>query len=159
MTTTVESADHSPRAARASLPEFLANREAFAVFVATWEAGHLPVSDWTHAAHVAVGACYIVRDGALALDRLREGIKRHNNAAALRGSPPRTGYHETLTRFWCERLSESSGSKSDPYLAAAAAVERFGEARELHRTYYSFDVVRSSEARAAWVPPDLVGPC
>jgi hypothetical protein len=35
---------------------FLATREAFTKFVAHWEAGTLPKTEWSHPAHIAVGA-------------------------------------------------------------------------------------------------------
>jgi hypothetical protein len=39
------------------------------------------------------------------------------------------------------------------------AVARFGPERDLYRGYYSFDVVRSREARARWIPPDRIVSC
>jgi len=33
-----------------------------------------------------------------------------------------------------------------------------GQARDLHRLYYSFDVVRDPVARVSYVPADLEGP-
>ena len=36
-----------------------------------------------------------------------------------------------------------------------ALVDEFGSRRDLFREYYSFDVVKSREARAGWVEPDL----
>jgi len=47
---------------------------------------------------------------------------------------------------------------ADPWQAAVKAVHKFGEDRDLHHLYYSFDVVRSAEARRAGIPPDLDGP-
>lgn len=47
---------------------FLETREAFNAFVAAWESGELPKAQWTHAAHVAMGAGYVARYGPGAVD-------------------------------------------------------------------------------------------
>ena len=137
---------------------FLDSRESFDAFVKAWEAGQLPRAAWTHEAHLAVGACYVVRHGSSAVDELRRGIKRHNAAV---GTPDTatSGYHETLTCFWTGVVSRLVKGISDPWLAARRAVETVGQARDLHRLYYTFDVVRDEKARASYVPPDLEGPC
>jgi hypothetical protein len=138
-------------------PPFLESRDSFDAFMTAWETGRLPKASWTHAAHVAVGACYGIRYGARAIDELRVGIKRHNASVGTLDTPT-SGYHETLTRLWSGVISRCVAGISDPYLAARHAVEKFGEQRDLYRQYYSFDVVNDTAARANWVPPDLVGP-
>jgi hypothetical protein len=125
---------------------FLESREAFTRFVDAWETGQLPKRSWTHAAHVAVGACYAVRYGSGALDRIRAGIIRYNTAVGTANTDS-SGYHETLTRFWTAILAASSAGITDEWQAARDAVHRFGEARNLHTKYYSVDIVRSTEAR------------
>lgn len=137
--------------------DFLDSREAFREFVAAWETGVLPKASWTHAAHVAVAACYAVRYGGEAFERTRNGIIRYNESTGTANSDT-SGYHETLTRLWASVIARFVAGSADPWKAAMAAVRRFGEDRDLHRLYYSFDVVRSTEARRAWVPPDLAGP-
>jgi hypothetical protein len=137
--------------------EFLSTAEAFDAFVAAWEAGALPKAQWTHAAHVAVGACYSVRYPDSALERMRNGILRHNAAVGTPNNDT-SGYHETLTRLWLTVLERAVAGFRDHWEAARFAVEHFGEERDLYRLYYSFDVVRSVEARREWVPPDLSGP-
>lgn len=133
---------------------WLASPEAFRAFVAAWESGTLPKHEWSHAAHVAVGACYALRHGAAALDRTREGIRRYN-AAVGTANTDSSGYHETLTRFWAEVLAAEVAGQSDEWRAATQAVARYGEDRDLHGLYYGFDVVRSVAARRDWVEPDL----
>ncbi len=83
---------------------FLATPAAFAAFIAAWEGGTLPHTDWTHAAHVAVAACYAVRHGAAALYWTRAGIARYNTAVGTPNTDT-SGYHETLTRFWAEAVA------------------------------------------------------
>jgi len=137
--------------------DFLASRAAFCEFVESWEALTLPKSRWMHAAHVAIAACYAVRYSTAAFERTKLGIIRYNEATATENSAT-SGYHETLTRLWAEVLGRFVRGIADPWTAACAAVEKFGEDRDLHHLYYSFDVVRSTEARRTWIPPDLAGP-
>ena len=133
--------------------DFAATRDGFEAFVHAWELGKLPKSHWSHAAHVAIGACYGVRHGIQALDRIREGILRYN-AAAGTANTDTSGYHETLTRFWAEVLAKETRHFSDEWLAARHALAKYGEDRYLHSLYYSFDLLQSVEARRVWIPPD-----
>ena len=134
--------------------DFLASPASLEAFLAAWEAGVLPKTQWTHAAHVAVGACYTVRFGVSAFEHTRTGIRRYNEAVGTVNGPD-SGYHETLTRFWSLILAGALNEVTDPWAAACKAVDLFGEERSLHTRYYSYDVVRSAHARQTWVPPDL----
>jgi len=134
--------------------DFLTSPAFLEQFLDSWEAGTLPKPQWTHAAHVAVGACYTVRFGASALEHTRAGIRRYNEAVGTVNGPD-SGYHETLTRFWSLVLAKALVGVDDPWSTACKAVALFGEERSLHTSYYSFDVVRSTHARQTWVPPDL----
>ena len=79
---------------------FLLSAAALDDFLAAWEAGTLPHSQWTHAAHVAVAACYAFDlTPADALLRTRRGIIHFNNCVGTPNTDTR-GYHETLTRLW-----------------------------------------------------------
>lgn len=136
---------------------WLASGPAFAAFIEAWELGTLPKSAWTHAAHVAVAACYRVRHGRGALARTREGIRRYNTAVGTPNTDS-SGYHETLTRFWSGVIAAAVEGLDDEWHAARVAVDRFGEDRQLHTLYYAGDIVRSVEARRGWVAPDLGRP-
>lgn len=87
---------------------------------------------------------------------MKSGVIRHNQAVGTINSDT-SGYHETLTRLWIDVLANfvKRNGFTDPWQAACAAVEEFGEKRDLYRSYYSFDVARSVDARRAWIPPDL----
>jgi flavin reductase (DIM6/NTAB) family NADH-FMN oxidoreductase RutF len=137
--------------------DFIASRHALDKFVAAWENGTLPKVRWMHAGHVAVGAYYAVRYQSTAFERTKSGILRYNVAVGTENSEV-SGYHETLTRFWADVLARFVNGIADPWQAAVKAVDKFGEDRDLHHLYYSFDVMRSTEARRTWVPPDLDGP-
>jgi hypothetical protein len=136
---------------------FVASRRSFDNFVAAWETAVLPRAEWTHGAHIAIAASYAVSHGRAAFQQIKEGILRYNVACGI----PQTdtsGCHETLTRFWAEIVFRVISPFADPWMAARHAVQRLGEERDLHRLYYSFDVVRCAEARRSWIPPDLEGP-
>lgn len=142
-----------PSAAHAvPAPTWLASPGVFAAFIDTWERGALPKAAWTHAAHVAVGACYAVRFGGEAFPHTKAGILRHNEAVGTANTDT-SGYHETLTRFWVEVLAAVTAGL-DEWQAACLAVERFGARRDYHAQFYGYDVVRSVEARRTWQPPD-----
>lgn len=135
---------------------FLASDETFQAFVTAWEQGTLPHAAWSHAAHVSIGACYAVRHGRDALAKLRDGILRYNDAVGTANTAT-SGYHETLTRFWADVIAEAVTGFGNEREAACHAVARFGHDRDLPRRSYSFDVVRSIEARRVWMAPDLAG--
>jgi hypothetical protein len=136
---------------------FVSSARALAEFVAAWEACALTKSEFTHAAHVAVGAYYAVMHPSTAFERMKSGLIQFNESVGGVNSET-SGYHETITRLWIEVLAKfvATNGFTDPWEAACAAVTEFGEARDLHGLYYSFDVLRSVEARRRWVPPDLM---
>lgn len=134
-------------------PAWLASPAAFRAFIDAWERGTLPKAEWTHAAHVAVAACYRVRHGDAALARTRQGIVRYNTAVGTPNTDA-SGYHETLTRFWSGMIALEVEGIDEEWQAARVAVERYGGDSRLHTQYYAADIVRSVEARRGWVPPD-----
>lgn len=137
--------------------DFLASHAALDAFLTAWEHGSLPANRWNHAAHVAVGATYAVRHGDTALERIRCGIVRYNEAVGT-ANTDHSGYHETLTRLWAGIVRTLVRGMTDPWQAACYAVEEVGEERDLHCLYYSFDVARDPVARRTWIEPDLSGP-
>ena len=96
---------------------FVASEEAFRAFVEAWERGTLPRAQWSHAAHVGIGACYTVRYGESALAKIREGILRYNDAVGTANTES-SGYHETLTRLWAGVVAEAVAGFSNEWLAA-----------------------------------------
>ena len=117
----------------------------------------LPGTEFNHSAHIAVGTTYMRELGAeAALTQLRKAIPPYNESQGGQNTDT-SGYHETLTRFWVERLSEFVSTLPPaltPAECAMAAVETFGSRSRLHEEYYSFDVVKSLEARRGWIAPD-----
>ena len=134
----------------------LTDDAALDAFLGAWRDGTLPKPAWTHAAHVAVCAAEAwpsASPEALAA-RMKAGILAYNTAVGTANTPT-SGYHETLTRFWCERvLAHQAAHPAATRLAAVrSAVEAYAEARCLHAAWYDFDVVNDRTARAIWIPP------
>jgi len=127
--------------------------------VTRFEAATLPHAEWTHRAHLTVALWYASRhDSAEALDRMRAGILRLNEAHGVPSTPAR-GYHETITRFYMHAVGHWVSEKDrggDWAERANRLVEQCG-ARDLPLRYYSGSLLRSPEARAGWVEPDLRG--
>jgi len=125
--------------------------------VARFEDGTLPHAEWNHRAHLTVALWYAAHHPpAEALDRMRRGILRLNAAHGVPTTPTR-GYHETITRFYMwmvGRFLEEEGVAGDWGRLANRLVERHGD-RELPLRYYTEARLRSPEARAGWVEPDL----
>ena len=137
-------------------PSFAHSESALDEFLAAWEAGTLRKDEWTHAAHVAIAACYAFDlNPQEALSRTRRGIIHFNESVGTANTDS-SGYHETLTRLWSGIIGDFVRSASCPsrFAAVLAAVKRFGEDRSRHRLYYTFDVVGDVNARRHWVPPD-----
>jgi hypothetical protein len=122
-----------------------------------WRAFHdrtLPHAQWTHTAHLRIAQLHLAR---YPLDeahlRMRAGIIRLNAAHGLVETPQR-GYHETLTRVWLHLVqgarrrapgADTTALADDPSLDRAAPLR-----------FYSRERLFSVEARARFVPPDLV---
>jgi hypothetical protein len=127
------------------------------VFLAAFEGGRLPKIEWTHAAHLLTGACYVYSLGRdAALEKMRNCVRRHNESVGTVNSET-SGYHETITVMWI-RLLDGLRRNAEPKSRAAfaaLAVERFAPRRDIFREYYDFDLVGSTEARLQWVAPTL----
>ncbi len=138
----------------ARLPDFLADEASLNALIAGFENGSWPIGQWTHAAHLALGASYIL-DGESALERLRTNIPRYNVSQGGANTED-GGYHETLTCFWHGVIRDFIGALPpglDRLGIVRAVVTEFAPKRDLFREFYDFDVVKSREARAKWIPP------
>ncbi|MEP6688952.1 MAG: hypothetical protein ABJC36_11440 [Gemmatimonadales bacterium] len=128
--------------------------------VAGFRDGTLPQSEWTHRAHLTVALWYATHHApAAALDLVREGILRLNAAHGVVTTPTR-GYHETITRFYMRvvghHVRQEASPAGDWAERANRFVARYGS-RELPLRHYSEARLKSVEARAGWVEPDVVG--
>ena len=139
-------------------PDFLDTEESLTDFLQSFERGTWPKSAWNHAAHVAVAACYIIKysneDAAV---HMRRGIVHYNQCVGTVNSD-HSGYHETITLFWLAVAKARLRDLADnlPRVETVRLlVSELAPQRDLFREYYSFDVVRSVEARRSWIAPDL----
>lgn len=130
--------------------------EGLQALVQAFETGALPKAEWTHAAHVAMGAHYVFLLGeADALVTMRVRVRAYNDAVGTINSTT-SGYHETLTRFWIAvlaRLYDVHPTESR-WDFVQRAVALYGGRRDLHGAYYNVDVVKSVDARQTWIAPD-----
>jgi hypothetical protein len=139
---------------------FLLSEPALDDFVHRWATGRLTKPEWTHAAHVGAAAYYAFDLEAEALfERMKAGIIHHNESVGTANTVD-NGYHETLTRFWVETIAEFVRSRrfATRFETVKHATELFGQDRDRHRLYYSFDVVKDRRARREWIKPDRQPP-
>src|SRR5262249_27813604 len=123
-----------------------------------FEACEIAKAEWTHAAHLRVGAWHVARFGAAeALRRLRAGIRKLNDSHGTINSPT-SGYHETITCAYVRLLAEAlaRGRRGGPLaeLVEALLAGPLG-ARDVLLRFYSRDRLMSPLARAEWVEPDV----
>jgi hypothetical protein len=125
---------------------------------AAFRARTLTHAEWTHAAHLGVGAWYVSHFGAAAaLARLRDEIRLLNDAHGTVNSSS-SGYHETITAAFVRLVDEAlAGFARDVPLerrVEALLAGPLGQSRVL-LSFWSREVLMSARARAEWVPPDL----
>jgi hypothetical protein len=126
--------------------------------VARFLDGTVPREEWTHAAHLAVGAWYVHRFGPEeAIARLRSGIRALND----RHGTPNTdtsGYHESITVAYVRLIDRflSTGELSDSLESRLPDLLRGPLAdRAFLFRFWSREVLMSPSARASWTPPNL----
>ena len=138
------------------MPEWTVSEESLAELIAGFERCDLPGAGFNHAKHLAVGAWYVWHRGPEgALAQMRVCLTRLNAFHKTPNEPGR-GYHETLTRFWIDRIAEWMGraKPASAFDAIVGVTSEFASRGNLWREYWSYDVVKSAEAKAAWVAPD-----
>lgn len=139
------------------LPPWLASERTLDAFLAAFRDGTLPISSWTHGAHVAMAAAVLWDTPVVrALDDIRDAIKRYNVSQGGENSES-SGYHETLTRLWLGVVAAALAgvpTGSTRLDAVRHAYRAFARRSAYHRDWYAFDVVKSTQARREWVAPD-----
>jgi hypothetical protein len=135
---------------------FAATPDTLDAFVAAWHAGAMSRAEWTHGAHVGVCAYYAFdRDAEATFAVVKAGILDFARTHGIVHTAT-SGYHETLTRFWTLVIAAHvrGSATASRWAAVRAALDRFGDDRDLPQRAYSFDVVRDGRARAEWLAPD-----
>ena len=120
-------------------------------FLARFESGRLPASEFHHRDHVRATWLCIERYGEeRAADRVSAGIRA---IAAAHGIPER--YHATITQGWVRLIAHHrSLDPASDFRAFFAHASGLADKNLLER-HYSRDILFSSDARAAFVEPDL----
>jgi hypothetical protein len=118
----------------------------------------LPAEEWTHLAHLRVGLWHVHEFGADdALEKLRAGIRRLNESHGNQNTAT-SGYHETITVAYV-RLIDAFLRDFEPHVALEARAEALVSgplaAKDLLLGFWSKPRLMSTDARAAWTPPDL----
>jgi hypothetical protein len=120
-------------------------------------AGTLPKAEWTHQAHLRVGAWHVHHHGPeQALGLLRQRIRALNDRHGTPNSPT-SGYHETITAAYVRLLATFLASGPGPALEARVETllaSALAQPPALLR-FWSRARLMSPEARATWVEPDL----
>ncbi len=126
--------------------------------LARFERSSIPRTEWTHRAHVQIAYLHVKNYSyAVALDKLRSGIKSLNAANGVEEGP-RSGYHETITVAFL-RIVESTFHAYD--VAYPPSSEEFCDRHpelmcsKLFRLFYSPIALADPRAKAEFVEPDL----
>ena len=103
-----------------------------------------------------MAACYVLKYGRdEALRRARVNIAKYNESQGGE-NPADSGYHETLTVFWMDMVAAALPHHKSRVEAVQQVVNELAPKRDVWREFYSFDVVKSREARAVYIAPDRV---
>jgi len=126
-------------------------------FLAAFEGGTLPKAEWTHAAHLLTGACYVHALGAEAATvAMRTHVRKFNESVGGRNTDT-SGYHETITIAWI-KLLDALWQRVQPMerqAFAAHAIAFYAPKKDLFARHYDFDLLQSTPARLGWIEPNL----
>lgn len=124
--------------------------------VTRFRAVTLPKPEWTHAAHLAVGAWHVDRLGQkAALEYLRGAIRRLNDSHGTVNSDT-SGYHETVTWAYTILIADFLAMTQEPLVEKVQALLAGPlAARDVLLQFYSRDRLMGVEARGGVVLPDL----
>lgn len=134
------------------------SRDQIEAFVAQFNAGQLPKSEWNHDAHVVVGLWHALNHPPEeALRLLRQRIRTHNESVGTANTDT-SGYHETLTRLYLlgllDRLGTSSAGRDAVDLTRDVLASEMAH-RDWPLRFHSRSLLAQPRARHAWVDPDL----
>jgi hypothetical protein len=108
--------------------------------------------EFLHARHLTVAAWYFLKlDTRAAEERMRAGLLkfiRHHGKNA---------YHETITEFWLRLVNhrvQRSEAGCDSVAVVNEIVIALGDKNLIYK-HFSPELVESTDAKAAWVIPDL----
>lgn len=116
----------------------------------------LTKAEWTHSAHLTVGLYYCVHHSfGVAKNLMGDGIYWLNDK---HGTPntSSSGYHETLTVFWLDRIADFLKANDHETDLASLVNKMLVELsdRDLPLRIYSRELLFSPEARTRFVKPE-----
>lgn len=117
----------------------------------------LPRACWTHEAHLAACLWLVVERSGIDLDAELPGIIRRYNERVGGVNDNVQGYHDTITRVFLAGVRAHAGKTTDLPLAErvnALLLSAAGQ-RDWPLRFYSRERLFSTEARRAFVSPDL----
>jgi len=115
-------------------------------------------AEWTHEAHLSVGLYYCVNHSlGVAKNLMGDGIYWLNDR---HGTPntENSGYHETLTVFWLNKIADfvkAHDYEEDLGVLANTMLAEFTD-RDLPLREYTRETLFSAQARQTYVKPDLI---
>ncbi len=130
------------------------NEEEIVAVIRGFEDATISRDDWKHAEHLTVGLYYLTRyDLETATKMMRDGIFKLLAAFKV-DLTKEMPYHETLTVFWMQSISD--------FIASRNGISMLDKANELVANYdkdypflyYSRERLFSDEARTHFVLPD-----
>jgi hypothetical protein len=120
--------------------------------VRAFETCEIHPAEFKHYQHLAVALWYLKHlPYEEASEKMRDGIKR---LAAAYG---KTGYHETITVFWLKMVRGfllRANSRATLFELANEVASEYSN-KNVIGDYYSEEIIKSLEAKSAWVEPDL----
>jgi len=125
-------------------------------FIEAFEAKRWPLEKWRHRDHLRLAYLYLMAHGFDgALERLRSGIRAHNDAHGVVDSPT-DGYHDTMTGAWLT-LVKLVVDEYGPSADGEAFCDDHPELsqKKVLRLYYSKERFMSAEAKRSFLAPDL----
>ncbi|HYC57096.1 MAG TPA: hypothetical protein VEL28_19350 [Candidatus Binatia bacterium] len=118
----------------------------------------LPHAQWTHAAHLRVGAWHVRRYGSeQALEKLRTRIRALNDAHGTANNDA-SGYHETVTAAYVRLITQflaTCGTEEPLECSVDRLIGSAAGDRDLLLRFWSKETLMSPVARRSWVEPDL----
>jgi len=125
-----------------------------AALVSDFEQQTLPLLEWNHRTHLTVCCWYVMKKPAQAEELMRVGLQRFNRAHGIL-TTPKSGYHESLTRFWIAKVRGLVEVCTGTDIAVMSAVVQGLADKNLVLFHYSEERINSAEARRTWCEPDL----
>ena len=116
------------------------------------ERGEIAKENFRHASHLHVAWVYLTESSSVqqAANKMRDTLRRF---AAAAGKPEK--YHETITLFWVQLLSNAYTATCGGRLEDIVRANPHLLEKNFPLAYYSAERLFSDEARSSWVEPDL----